>query len=104
MVLASWRTHLDGSRALDGEPHLMATAPRPVARVSPATAAAAAISDQVVVGNDRGSLTWPVVIDPDMVDGVVWVPSRAPGLEVPRHLAASAGDLVTIAAAGQEPS
>ena len=67
------------------------------------SAAAAALTDQVVVGNDRGSLTWPVVIDPDMVDGVVWLPSRAPGLEVPRHLAASAGDLVTIAA-GQESS
>ena len=102
VVLATWRTHLDGSRALDGEPYLTATAPRPVARVSPATAAAAGITDQVVVSNDRGSLTWPLVVDPDMVDGVVWVPSRAPGLEVPQHLAASAGDLVTIAPAGQE--
>jgi hypothetical protein len=31
-----------------------------------------------------------------MVDGVVWLPSRAPGLGIPKHLAASAGDLVTI--------
>ncbi|HSU36404.1 MAG TPA: NADH-quinone oxidoreductase subunit G [Propionibacteriaceae bacterium] len=102
VVLASWRTHLDGSRALDGEPYLAATAPRPVARVSPATAAAAGLTDQVVVSNDRGSLTWPLVIDPDMVDRVVWVPSRAPGLEVPQYLAANAGDLVTIAPVGQE--
>ena len=40
-VLATWRLALDGSRALDGEPYLLATARRPVARVSPATAAAA---------------------------------------------------------------
>jgi NADH-quinone oxidoreductase subunit G len=102
VMLASWRTHLDGSRALDGEPYLTATAPRPVARVSPATAAAAGLTDQVVVSNDRGSLTWPLVVDPEMIDGVVWVPSRALGLEVPKHLAASAGDLVTIAPTGQE--
>jgi len=100
VVLATWRTSLDGSRALDGEPNLAATAPRPVARISPATAAAASLTDQVTIGNDRGSLTMPLVIDPDMVDRVVWLPARAPGLEVPRHLAASAGDLVTVAPAG----
>jgi NADH-quinone oxidoreductase subunit G len=55
-----------------------------------------------VVSNDRGALSWPLVVEPDMVDGVVWLPSRAPGLEVPQHLAAIAGDLVTIAPAGQE--
>ncbi len=99
VVLATWRTSLDGSRALDGEPNLAATAPRPVARISPATAVAASLTDQVRIGNDRGSLTLPLVIDPAMVDGVVWLPARAPGLEVPRHLAASAGDLVTVAPA-----
>jgi NADH-quinone oxidoreductase subunit G len=31
-----------------------------------------------------------------MVDGVVWLPSRAPGVGIPQHLAATAGDLVTV--------
>ena len=31
-----------------------------------------------------------------MVDGVVWVPTRAPRLSVSEQLAAGAGDLVTI--------
>ena len=46
--------------------------------------------------NDRGALTLPVVVDETMVDGVVWLPGRAAGVEVPEHLAAVAGDLVTI--------
>jgi NADH-quinone oxidoreductase subunit G len=96
VVLATWRMALDGSRALDGEPFLQATAPAPVARLSPATAAAASLADQVVIANDRGALTLPVVLDEAMVDGVVWTPGRAPGLEVPDHLAAGAGDLVRI--------
>ena len=96
MVLASWRMHLDASRALDNDPTLQATAPAPVARLSPATAAAAGIGTQVEVANDRGALTLPVVVDETMVDGVVWLPGRAAGFEVPEHLAAGAGDLVTI--------
>ena len=100
VVLATWRMALDGSRALDGEPYLQATAPPPVARLSPATAAAVGLGDQVVVANDRGALTLPVVLDEDMVDGVVWIPGHAPGLEVPDHLAAGAGDLVQIFPAG----
>jgi NADH-quinone oxidoreductase subunit G len=95
-VLATWRMHLDASRALDNDPTLQATAPAPVARLSPATAAAAGIGTHVVVANDRGELTLPVVIEPTMVDGVVWLPGRGAGVEVPLHLAAVAGDLVTI--------
>jgi hypothetical protein len=38
----------------------------------------------------------PAVVDSEMIDGVVWLPSRAPGLGIPQHLAASAGDLVAI--------
>ena len=96
VVLATWRMALDNSRAMDGEPYLQATATPPVARLSPATAAAASLGEQVVVANDRGALTLPVVLDEAMVDGVVWIPGRAPGLEVPEHLAAGAGDLVRI--------
>ena len=83
VVLATWRMHLDASRALDNDPTLQATAPAPVARLSPATAAAAGIGTHVVVANDRGALTLPVVVDPTMVDGVVWLPGRAPGSRCP---------------------
>jgi hypothetical protein len=41
------------------------------------------------------------VIDSEMVDGVVWLPNRAPRLGIPQHLAASAGDLVTIGSADE---
>ena len=96
VVLATWRMHLDASRATDGDPSLQATAPKPVARVSPATAARAGLDGQVVVANDRGALTLPLVADETMVDDVVWLPGRAAGAELPQHLAAGAGDLVTI--------
>ena len=95
-VLATWRMSLDESRALDGEPYLQATARAPEARMSPSTAELAGITSAVVIINDRGSITLPTVLDPEMVDGVVWLPARAPGLGIPQHLAATAGDLVTI--------
>jgi len=98
-VLATWRMALDESRALDGEPYLQATAHAAEARMSPSTAAAAGIAGAAVISNDRGSIRLPAVVDPEMVDGVVWLPSRAPGIGIPQHLAASAGDLVTIGAA-----
>jgi NADH-quinone oxidoreductase subunit G len=99
VVLATWRMALDESRALDGEPYLQATAREAEARMSPRTAADAEISSIAVISNDRGSIALPAVLDSEMVDGVVWLPSRAPGLGVPQHLAATAGDLVTIRAA-----
>jgi NADH-quinone oxidoreductase subunit G len=95
-VLATWRMALDESRALDGEPYLQATARPAEARLSPSTAEAAGISNLAMINNDRGSITLPAVVDPEMVDGVVWLPSRAPGHGIPQHLAATAGDLVTI--------
>ena len=101
VLLATWRMALDESRALDGEPYLQATARAVEARVSPRTAAAAGIASVAVISNDRGSMTLPAVIDSEMVDGVVWLPSRAPRLGIPQHLAASAGDLVTIGSADE---
>ena len=97
-TLATWRLALDESRALDGEPFLQATARPPVARVSAATAAQSGLTDRVTVTNDRGSVTLPLVVEPTMVDGVVWLPARAPGLGVPEHLAAGPGDTVRISA------
>ena len=101
VLMATWRMALDESRALDGEPYLQATAREAVARMSPRTAAGAGISSAAVISNDRGSIALPAVIDSEMVDGVVWLPSRAPRLGVPQHLAASAGDLVTIGSADE---
>jgi NADH-quinone oxidoreductase subunit G len=101
VLLATWRMALDESRALDGEPYLQATAREAEARISPRTAAAAGISNVAVISNDRGSITLPAVLDSEMVDGVIWMPSRAQGLGVPQHLAASAGDLVTIGPADE---
>jgi NADH-quinone oxidoreductase subunit G len=101
VVLATWRMALDESRALDNEPYLQATARAAEARMSPGTAAAAGIANMAVISNDRGSITLPAVIDSEMIDGVVWLPSRAPRLGVPQHLAASAGDLVTLGSADE---
>jgi NADH-quinone oxidoreductase subunit G len=101
VLLATWRMALDESRALDGEPYLQATAREAVARMSPRTAADAEVSSVAVISNDRGSIALPAVLDSEMIDGVVWLPSRAPGLGVPQHLAATAGDLVTISAADE---
>jgi NADH-quinone oxidoreductase subunit G len=95
-VLATWRMALDESRALDGEPYLQATARAPVAQMSPRTAEVAGITGAAEISNDRGSITLPTVVDPGMVDGVVWLPTRAPGLGIPQYLAATAGDLVWI--------
>ena len=95
-LLATWRMAIDDSRAVAGEPYLQATARTPEARMSPSTAASAGIGTVAMISNDRGTITLPAVVDPEMVDGVVWLPSRAPGLGIPQHLAASAGDLVTI--------
>jgi NADH-quinone oxidoreductase subunit G len=51
-----------------------------------------------VLSNDRGSLSFDARVVSDMVDGVVWVPTKAPRKSVAQHLAAAAGDLVRIAA------
>lgn len=96
LVLATWRMSLDDSRALNGEPFLLATARPPVARMHPATADLAGLTDRVTVSNERGTLTLPLELDPDMVLGVVWVPAKAPGLGLNEHLAAGAGDLVEV--------
>ncbi len=95
--LATWRTALDDSRALDNEPFLQATARKPVARLSPKTAERASIGNRVAVSNDRGSVTFDVEIDPQMADDVIWAPRRAPGLAVSVNLAAAVGEVVTIA-------
>ena len=98
VLLATWRMHLDRSSGMANEPYLLDTARPPVAVLSPQTASAAGLGAAVTVSTERGSLTLPVELAADMVDGVVWLPTRPPGYDVAAHLAAGAGDLVTIAA------
>jgi NADH-quinone oxidoreductase subunit G len=102
-VLASWRLGLDESSAMAGEPHLMATAPRSVLRMGPATAANAGIGDAATIGTERGTITLPVELIDDMPVGVVWVPSRAPRHGLAENLAAVPGDLVTLADGRHHP-
>jgi NADH-quinone oxidoreductase subunit G len=71
------------------------------AHLSRATARALGVADggRVAIGTDRGSITLPVYVI-DMVDDVVWVPTRASGSEVHRTLGVAAGAVVRIAVAG----
>ncbi|GAA3509066.1 NADH-quinone oxidoreductase subunit G [Dietzia aurantiaca] len=100
-VLATWRMLLDAGRLQDGEPHLAGTARRPVARMSPGTAAEIGAVDghPVTVSTDRGAITLPLAVT-EMPDRVVWLPQNSPGSAVGVTLGATAGDLVDIAAGG----
>jgi NADH-quinone oxidoreductase subunit G len=95
--LATWRELIDDSRRNDGADELLETATPPVARLSTATAAQAGVTegDAVTVGTARGGLTYLAVFDDTVVEGVVWIPSRAPGRNVAETLGARAGDPVT---------
>ncbi|MEU4190786.1 NADH-quinone oxidoreductase subunit G [Kribbella sp. NPDC026611] len=96
--LATWRMLIDDSRACDGEPHLTATARKPVARISVTTAHRVGVTDgdELVVSTDAGSIRLPVVIIP-MTDNVVWLPANSADSHVRRSLHADHGSIVTIA-------
>ncbi|MFI7061832.1 NADH-quinone oxidoreductase subunit G [Kribbella sp. NPDC050124] len=96
--LATWRMLIDDSRANDGEPHLTATARKPVARISLTTAHRVGVADgdELVVSTDAGSIRLPVVISP-MTDNVVWLPANSADSHVRRSLHADHGSIVTIA-------
>lgn len=101
-VLATWHQLLDAGRLQDGEKFLAGTAQRPVARLSAATAAGLGLGtgDAVTVrGAAAGQVTLPLVVTP-MPDGVVWLPTNAPGSAVRATLGAGAGDIVRVSAAG----
>jgi NADH-quinone oxidoreductase subunit G len=100
-VLATWHLLLDAGRGQDGEAYLAGTAHRAHARTSPATASANGLVDGagVQVTAAAGSVVVPLVVDPTVVDGVVWLPTRSRGCEVRGQLGAGAGDLVGIAPA-----
>ena len=96
VLLATWRMHLDHSSAMANEPYLLDTARPPVAVLSPDTAEAFGVVEQVRVSNDHGSISLPVELAAEMVPGVVWLPTRPRGHDVAEHLAAAAGDPVRI--------
>ncbi len=98
-VLASWHHLLDAGSLQDGEPFLAGTAPRPVARVSAATAVLAGVADgaDLTVSHGAGSITLPLVVT-DMADRVVWLPTNTAGSAVRSTLGVDAGAVVRISA------
>jgi len=97
LVLASWHQLVDEGALQDGEPYLAGTGRIAVARMSQATADALGAADgQVALTGRLGqSVELPVVVT-DMVDGVVWVPSKSPGSWVARDLGLEPGELITV--------
>jgi NADH-quinone oxidoreductase subunit G len=95
--LATWHQLLDAGRMQDGEPYLAGTARPVVARVSPATAAAAGVSDgeKATITTTVGALTIPVEVTP-MADNVVWLPTASAGSAVRTDLGAGHGSRVTL--------
>jgi NADH-quinone oxidoreductase subunit G len=76
---------LDKGSMQDNEKYLAATARTPVCKMS--GAAHAALGPMVTVTGDRGSVTLPVEIAPDLADDVVWVPANSVGNGVLADLA-----------------
>ncbi|MCW2814688.1 MAG: nqo3 [Nocardioides sp.] len=91
--LSTWKQLLDNGTMLAGDKHLAATARPAVARVS--RAVHEACGPTVTVTGDRGSVTLPSEVAPDLVDGVVWVPASSTGNGVLADLA-SPGTRVTV--------
>jgi NADH-quinone oxidoreductase subunit G len=101
--LATWHELLDAGRGQDNETALAATAHKPVARVGAALAAklGASEGDTLTVAGPTGSHTLPLVVAPDMVDGTVWIPTKAPGMPL-GDIAAVHGDEVSVRLGGGE--
>jgi NADH-quinone oxidoreductase subunit G len=97
LILSTWRTLIDDARAIDGEPHLAATARRPVAVLSEATLARLGVgpNDRVKVSTNVGSVTVPVLVG-DIGDDIVWLPANNGGVSLHRDLRAWAGSIVRV--------
>jgi len=102
VVLSTWHQLLDDGSLQDGEPHLAGTAKAAHALLSAQTAAelGAADGDLVTLSTDRGTVTLPLRVG-DILDKVVWVPTRATGAHVRTDLVARHGSVVRIAKGGQ---
>ncbi len=96
LALATWRTMIDASRSNDGEDALLGTARRPVARVGVRTARDLGLGERVMVSTTAGQLELPLEVVPDMVNGVVWLPTNAPGFSVTENLRVLAGGTVSV--------
>jgi NADH-quinone oxidoreductase subunit G len=77
VTLATWKQLLDNGTMQDGDDNLRATARVPVVRVS--ATVYDALGPSITVTGDRGSLTLPAVIAPDIADDVVWLPANSTG-------------------------
>ncbi|GAB3997544.1 hypothetical protein GCM10029992_20750 [Glycomyces albus] len=68
-------------------------------RLSAATAKAIGATEGggVTVSTAIGGITLPLAVT-DMPEGVVWLPTNAPGRGIYRHLGANAGDVVAVRA------
>ncbi|MDN5765663.1 MAG: NADH-quinone oxidoreductase subunit G [Humibacillus sp.] len=97
-LLETWSTLLDAGRMQDGEPFLAGTAPRAVARLSPASAAVLQVADGdlVTVSGPLGRVALPVAVTKGMLDGVVWLPTNAKECAVRAGLGSDAGHVVTV--------
>jgi len=104
VVLATWPLLLDRGRMQDGEPFLHGTARASVARVGTALAARLGVTcgDAVTVSNGTGSVSVPVQVTDDMVDGVVWLPTNSDGCAVRSTLGVDAGARVTVTKGGAQ--
>jgi NADH-quinone oxidoreductase subunit G len=93
---------LDDGRLQEHEPYLAGTRKPATARLSETTAKEIGIGDggQVTVRTDRGSVTLPVEVTPDMADRVVWLPLQSPGSHVHEALGVTVGAVVRIESAG----
>ena len=100
VVVATWRELLDDSRCLDGADALLGTAHTPVARISPQTlrTEGLATSSYVRLTGPKGSVTFPLHVEPTMVDQVIWAPSRTRDTAL-SAIGVGVGVAVTLAAA-----
>ncbi|HET7398820.1 MAG TPA: NADH-quinone oxidoreductase subunit G [Intrasporangium sp.] len=101
-VLATWPTLLDAGRLQVGEPFLAGTAPRAVARLSPADAGRLGVrdGDAVTVAGPVGAVTVPALVTESLVDGVVWLPTNSRGCSVRAGLGADGAAAVTVTKGG----
>jgi NADH-quinone oxidoreductase subunit G len=107
-VLSTWRTLIDSSRSVDGEPYLVATGKAATAVLSAAALDRLGVAPggTVSVSTDRGSIDLPAAVG-DIADHVVWVPTSSDGVHVHAALGAGHGATVRVAAGGSgssEPS
>ena len=101
LLLASWRQLIDGSAGNAGADALLATAKPALARVSPATAQALGLGDgeTLTIHGPAGNRSMPVLVEPTMVDGTVWVPGND-GFAGLGELRVAAGDRVRVSVGG----